>query len=772
MTEYARLVVAVDSTQAAKARAELDKLPGSARKASSAADGLTSSFKKLGGVLATYFSVREVVRAAEAYTTINNRLRLVTASSEQFAQAQADLFRIAQNSRQPLTETAELYQRIATNQKELGLTSAGVARITEVINKSLAVSGTSAESAAGALTQLGQAFASGQLRGEELNSVLENAPALAQALARGMGVTVGQLRALGAEGKISAQAVVDALLSQGEALDQQFATLAPTVSGAMTTVGNAFVQLVGQMDQTTGASANAAAEIMKLADILSDPATVKAAQDLAAGIATALGWVVEAATSTVGAVQWMAEELAVLFNGIGLHDIDRLEQEASRLQELLNKMEQRGETGYAIYGSTKESYDKVKRQLDQAYELADLASTLQSGSGSPAPAAAAQRPALRMASSGTGVVEKEISNSKALQAQLKAELAAKRELTAQEQIRIDILRESGQLRAANDAQFQLEYAEKIAEYERQGNVEALQRLETLRRIREVQMNADQAPGTVEGVTKAPNSGVVSPEIGGAASELMRLQEQATQLEEWRATELEKQRGFLEAKAINEEQYAERIRNIQEQHQQQVEQLEQARYQVSLSSATDLFGNLADITAQFAGEQSGIYKAMFIAQKAFAIAQSMIAIQQGIALAAANPWPLNLSAMASVAAATAGLVSNIAAVGMSFDGGGYTGNGPRSGGLDGKGGFLAMMHPQETVIDHTKSSGKGRSQGYGGDGVVVNVNFVEDASKAGTVEKNRNDDGSVTVTGFVSDLYGDGPMAKAISKKFGLNSQGW
>lgn len=769
MTEYARLVVAVDSTQAAKARAELDKLPGSARKASSAADGLTSSFKKLGGVLATYFSVREVVRAAEAYTTINNRLRLVTASSEQFAQAQADLFRIAQNSRQPLTETAELYQRIATNQKELGLTSAGVARITEVINKSLAVSGTSADSAAGALTQLGQAFASGQLRGEELNSVLENAPALAQALARGMGVTVGQLRALGAEGKISAQAVVDALLSQGEALDQQFATLAPTVSGAMTTVGNAFVQLVGQMDQTTGASANAAAEIMKLADILSDPATVKAAQDLAAGIATALGWVVEAATSTVGAVQWMAEELTVLFNGIGLHDIDRLEQEASRLQELLNKMEQRGETGYAIYGSTKESYDKVKRQLDQAYELADLASTLQSGSGSPVPAAAAQRPALRMASSGTGVVEKEISNSKALQAQLKAELAAKRELTAQEQIRIDILRESGQLRAANDAQFQLEYAEKIAEYERQGNVEALQRLETLRRIREVQMNADQAPGTVEGVTKAPNSGVVSPEIGGAASEFMRLQERATQLEEWRATELEKQRGFLEAKAINEEQYAERIRNIQEQHQQQVEQLEQARYQVSLSSATDLFGNLADITAQFAGEQSGIYKAMFIAQKAFAIAQSMIAIQQGIALAAANPWPLNLGAMASVAAATAGLVSNIASVGLSFDGGGYTGNGPRSGGLDGKGGFLAMMHPQETVIDHTKQRG---GSGNASDGGNVVVNLVEDSSRAGQVEQTTGPDGEKVLQLWVAKIRAGGtPEALALEQAYGLKRAG-
>src|SRR5690606_7776211 len=85
---------------------------------------------------------------------------------------------------------------------------------------------------------------------------------------------------------------------------------------------------------------------------------------------------------------------------------------------------------------------------------------------------------------------------------LATELDAKRDLTEQEQRRIEILRESGQLRAANDAQFELEYAAKIAEYERQGNQEALQRLETLRRIREVQMNADQAPGTVEGVSRA------------------------------------------------------------------------------------------------------------------------------------------------------------------------------------------------------------------------------------------------------------------------------
>src|SRR5690606_15477662 len=163
---------------------------------------------------------------------------------------------------------------------------------------------------------------------------------------------------------------------------------------------------------------------------------------------------------------------------------------------------------------------------------------------------------------------------------LAAELDAKRDLTEQEERRLEILRESGQLRAANDAQFELEYAAKIAEYERQGNQEALQRLETLRRIREVQMNADQAPGTVEGVSRAPQSGGLDAAVGGAGSELIRLQLEAQEIERWRATELEKQHAFLEAKAINEQTHAERVANI---HQQAADAV--ARIQGSQTIAT-------------------------------------------------------------------------------------------------------------------------------------------------------------------------------------------
>lgn len=229
---------------------------------------------------------------------------------------------------------------------------------------------------------------------------------------------------------------------------------------------------------------------------------------------------------------------------------------------------------------------------------------------------------------------------------LARELDAKRDLSEQEQLRIDILRESGQLRAANDAQFQLEYAEKIAEYERQGNVEALQRLETLRRIREIQMNADQAPGTVEGVTQAPRSSGLDAVVGGAGSELIRLQQEAVALEEWRSMELEKQRAFLEAKAINEQQYAERVANIYQQSADGVANIQGAQTLAVMSLAQGLTSDLMSLMQQAGQENTALYKAMFLAQKSIAIGQAIISTELA-AVAAMAPPPFGLGPVAGL-----------------------------------------------------------------------------------------------------------------------------
>ena len=223
---------------------------------------LSSVASKIAGPLAAAFSLNSAYQATEAYSSLTNRLKLVTNGSYELVTAQKAVFDIAQNSRQPLSATAELYQRIATNQAALKLSGEGAAGVVGTISKTLAISGASAESANAALIQLGQAFASGVLRGEELNSVMEQAPALAQAIAAGMGKTVGELRAMGAAGELTAQAVVKALQSQAGAVDALFAKTATTIGNSFTAISNSMTRFVGELDQATGASAKVAAEFV------------------------------------------------------------------------------------------------------------------------------------------------------------------------------------------------------------------------------------------------------------------------------------------------------------------------------------------------------------------------------------------------------------------------------------------------------------------------------------------------------------------------------
>ncbi|MCF6763950.1 phage tail tape measure protein [Pseudomonas fragi] len=230
---------------------------------------LASVAASIAGPLAAALSVKGVYDMTEAYGTLTNRLKLVTNGSAELTAAQAAVFNIAQASAQPLASTAELYQRIATNQEALKLSGEGVAGVVGTISKTLAVSGASAESANAALIQLGQAFASGVLRGEELNSVMEQAPALAQAIAAGMGKTVGELRSMGAAGELTAQAVVKALQSQVGAVDALFDKTATTVGNSFTKIGNSLTHFVGELDQATGASsqiANAFVSVSKAID--------------------------------------------------------------------------------------------------------------------------------------------------------------------------------------------------------------------------------------------------------------------------------------------------------------------------------------------------------------------------------------------------------------------------------------------------------------------------------------------------------------------------
>jgi tape measure domain-containing protein len=275
--DIATLGIAVDSRQVRTADRDLNKLKNTGSATERQTNQLGQAFRRIAAPLAAFLSARQIARSADAWTNLNNRLKLVTDGTAELVEAQDAVFSIAQRARQPLQSTAELYQRIAQNQDELGVSSAELVSVVDTISKSLAISGTTAESANAALIQLGQGFAAGTLRGEELNSVLEQAPALAQAIARGLNVPVGRLRELGQAGQLSARNIIDALLSQGNAVDDQFGRITATIDQATTTLGNSLTRVVGEIDQATGASKGFANQIISLSNSLDSGAFIDGA---------------------------------------------------------------------------------------------------------------------------------------------------------------------------------------------------------------------------------------------------------------------------------------------------------------------------------------------------------------------------------------------------------------------------------------------------------------------------------------------------------------
>ncbi|WP_278379570.1 phage tail tape measure protein [Stutzerimonas kunmingensis] len=264
-------------------------------------------------------------------------------------------------------------------------------------------------------------------------------------------------------------------------------------------------------------------------------------------------------------------------------------------------------------------------------------------------------------------------------------------------------------------------------------------------------------------TDAPEFGGLDAAVGGPFGELLKIDEAEEKLQEWYDTQLEMLEQFRQDRADLAAVWDEEELALKQQHEDELARIEQARQMAQLASAESIFGDLAGLTKTFAGEQSGLYKAMFAVQKAAAIAQSAVAIQQGIAMAAANPWPANLAAMASVAAATASIVSNIGAIGMAHEG---IDSIPQTGTWLLEKGERVTTAETSAKLDKTLSDIQGGNTGGG-----TTVNVIEDASKRGTTERRTGADGREEVNVFVSDIFGDGPRARAIAQKFGLSPAG-
>ncbi|WP_306764820.1 tape measure protein [Klebsiella quasipneumoniae] len=205
-----------------------------------------SSLSRVAVALTAALSVQQVAEYADAWATVNNKLSNSLRPSEQLADVTERVFNITQQTRSSLDATASLYARLERATRQYGISAGDLAKLTTIINQGFVVSGATAQEAENAIIQLSQGLASGALRGEEFNSVNEQGNRLIVALADSMGVSIGQMRNMAAQGKLTTDVVVNGLLSQGTVIGAEFANTTTTISQALQVAGNNITKFFGE----------------------------------------------------------------------------------------------------------------------------------------------------------------------------------------------------------------------------------------------------------------------------------------------------------------------------------------------------------------------------------------------------------------------------------------------------------------------------------------------------------------------------------------------
>lgn len=219
-------------------------------------------------------AVGEVAKLADAWKNMEGRLRIALGAQTDVNAAMQAVVDLSLRTYSSLQATTDLYTKLNTLAPGLVQGQQDALRLTETIAKASQLGGASAQATEAALTQLNQALQSGMLRGDEFNSIMEQSPRLAQAMADGLGVPRTALRSLAEQGQLTAQAVIQALRNQSQAIDKEFTQLPVTIERAVTNLQTQWIKLVGTVDSGIGGTAAVASGINLVANNLDELAGV------------------------------------------------------------------------------------------------------------------------------------------------------------------------------------------------------------------------------------------------------------------------------------------------------------------------------------------------------------------------------------------------------------------------------------------------------------------------------------------------------------------
>ncbi len=662
---------------AGKLQTRMTRVAGAVRQANQQIGAQTSAYSGLTRVVAAYLSLRtlqSVIELSDQYGQMASRIRNATSSAEEYAMVQERLLQTANGTFRALSEAQEVYLATADTLRDLGYTTSDVLDITDSFSYALVRDAARADQATTAMDAWSKALMKNKVEADGWASIMAATPSIVEGIAEATGRTQAEIRQLGASGKLSVEALNEGLRrtrDENKALADEMET---SVADSFTKLRNSMTVFIGKVNESSGASQILTSNIAELADALQDPETIRAAQELAAGVVGALNQIIAGAKETVRIVKWAAEGIAAALHGAASDDIVRLEDQLNTYQEMLANPLKRLRIGGKGQAIALFSEDEIKANIAATQALIDQFYKDQEKKP-PVVVPNVAPPSTQGKSGGkTGTVNAEAAATTGTKKLTEAQKAAKK--AAQEL-----------------AQAQKENIDTIAGLGQQLALVGLKGKDLMQTQAELQLNEYATPEQVAQV-RALAAALYEAQQVEANKQLLGQMDPIAGEDQRYQTELENLKKLNEAKLLEDQRYLELKAQAEQQHDATMKQLEEERFrrqaagnemimatldQVQQAGTNALTGlitganNGADAMRQLAGAMlnqvvGALVKVGIEQAKNFIMGQSMqaTATAQGIAQAGALAGAYApAAAAASVAsfggAATAGLAAMAAAI---------------------------------------------------------------------------------------------------------------
>ncbi|MFU7794234.1 tape measure protein [Pseudomonas aeruginosa] len=782
---------------AGKLQTRMTRVAGAVRQANQQIGAQTSAYSGLTRVVAAYLSLRtlqSVIELSDQYGQMASRIRNATSSAEEYAMVQERLLQTANGTFRALSEAQEVYLATADTLRDLGYTTSDVLDITDSFSYALVRDAARADQATTAMDAWSKALMKNKVEADGWASIMAATPSIVEGIAEATGRTQAEIRQLGASGKLSVEALNEGLRrtrDENKALADEMET---SVADSFTKLRNSMTVFIGKVNESSGASQVLTSNIAELANALQDPETIRAAQELAAGVVGALNQIIAGAKETVRIVKWAAEGIAAALHGAASDDIVRLEDQLNTYQEMLANPLKRLRIGGKGQAIALFSEDEIKANIAATQALIDQFYKDQEKKP-PVVVPNVEPPSVQGKSGGkTGTVNAEAAATTGTKKLTEAQKAAKK--AAQEL-----------------AQAQKENIDTIASLGQQLALVGLKGKDLMQTQTELQLNEYATPEQVAQV-RALAAALYEAQQVEANKQLLGQMDPIAGEDQRYQTELENLKKLNEAKLLEDQRYLELKTQAEQQHDATMKQLEEERFrrqaagnemimatldQVQQAGTNALTGlitganNGADAMRQLAGAmlnqvvgalvKVGIEQAKnFIMGQAQQAAAATTAAATGAAMASAYAPAAAAASVASFGgAATAGLTAMAAAIpamlGM-FAGGRQYGGPVGAGGMyrinengapevfqAANGRQYMLPNTRGEVISNRDASEQLQAQPN------IEIHLHEDPARAGQVQQSRGGNGRTMINMWVDSLLGDGEVHQALQGAYGLQKVG-